>query len=139
MTVKVVTFWELGWNTPIKEADLWEMVYRDFGADELIMIPISGIAHRSITEKKDIETVLQENKDLTVVFCDEQGDSTLASFEHPENVLYIFGRTNYSPFLNMQRDQDMSLKIETVRPNGGLLWGHQAAAIILYDRMQKWQ
>lgn len=135
--VKVVGHWELGWNTPIKEIDLWEMVVRDFAADEHIMLPISGIHHRSVTEKKNLETVIKENPDLTVVFCDEAGETNLKDFVHPENVLYVFGKTNYSPFLGMKRPQDLSLKVETNRPTGGLLWGHQAAAIILYDRFMK--
>ena len=137
--VKIAGHWELGWNTPIKEIDLWEMVTRDFSANEHIMIPVSGIKHRSVIERENLQSVFDENTDLTVVFCDEHGETCLQEFVHPKKALYVFGKTNFSPFLSQKRDDDLSLKVETMRSDGGLLWGHQAAAIILYDRMIKWQ
>jgi tRNA(Leu) C34 or U34 (ribose-2'-O)-methylase TrmL len=139
MTIKIAAFWELGWNTPIKEADLWMYPLRDFEVDQHYMVPVSGIYNTRISERDSIEKVLEENQDLTVVFCDENGDQKLTDFKHPENTLYIFGKTNYSPFLSLKREQDFSLRVETIK-NRGLLWGHQAASIILYDRMVKqWQ
>jgi hypothetical protein len=136
--VKVAGHWDLGWNTPIKEIDLWEYPMRDFGVDVHYMCPISGIDHK-VEERNNIEQVLEENPDLTVIFCDERAETLLSDFAHPQKALYIFGRANFSPFLSLKRKQDLSLKIETVTPEGGLLWGHQAAAIILYDRYLKQQ
>ena len=135
--VKVAGFWDLGWNTPIKEIELWEFPLRDFGVDEHYMLPISGIQHK-VSERKSLDEILKDNPELTVVFCDEKGETNLSDFSHPDNVLYIFGKANYSPFLQQKRDQDLSINIET-KNNEGMLWGHQAAAIILYDRMIKWQ
>lgn len=135
--VKIAGHWDLGWNTPIKEVELWEFPLRDFDVNEFYMCPVSGINHK-VKERKNIEKVIEENLDLTIIFCDERADTLLSDFEHPENALYIFGRANFSPFLALKRDQDPSVKIETVA-NGGMLWGHQAASIILYDRMMKWR
>lgn len=135
--IKVAGFWDLHWNTPIKEIDLWEYPLRDFGVDQHYMIPISGIDNKKVHERQEINEVLDKNRDMTIIFCDERANTLLKDFEHPENALYVFGKANYSPFLNLAREGDLSLKIETVRPQGGLLWGHQAASIILYDRLMK--
>ncbi len=135
--VKVAAHWDLGWNTPIKEIDLWENPMRDYLVDTLYMCPISGIDNKKVEERGGIQQVLDENPELTAVFCDERADKTLKEFKHPKKALYIFGKANFSPFLALKRKGDKSVKIETGRPDGGLLWGHQAAAIILYDRLLK--
>ena len=137
-SVHVAAFWELGWNTPIKEIDLWDVVIRDFGVEKFYMTPISGIADGSVIERPSLDVILEENSDRPVVFCSEEGEELLSDFEHPENVLYVFGKTNFSPFLTHKREGDLSLKL-TTKINAGLLFGHHAAAIILYDRVQKWQ
>jgi len=134
--VRVAGMWDLAWNTPIKEIDLWEYPLRDFGVETHFMCPITGIDH-SVEERQDIQTILDENKGYKVVFCDEKAETTLKDFKHPRKALYVFGRANFSPFLSLKRKNDLSLKIETVRPEGGMLWGHQAISIILYDRLMK--
>lgn len=139
MTVKIAGHWELGWNTPIKEIELWGFPLRDFGVNpmtDFFMCPVTGIQGK-VQERKTLDEILEENSDSTAIFCDERAQTTLSDFAHPENALYIFGRSNYSPFLALKREQDLSLKVETVREKGGLLWGHQAMSIILYDRMMK--
>src|SRR3989304_5735220 len=50
MTVKVAGLWERGWNTPIKEVELWEFPLRDFAVNEHIMVPVSGIENSYVTE-----------------------------------------------------------------------------------------
>lgn len=128
--------WELGWNTPIMEFDLWAFMLRDFGVDELIMSPVSGI-DRKVTEHPNPEAALDANPDLVVVFVDEKGKTPLADFEHPRDVLYVFGKASRSPLA--LRPKAQSVRIET-QEKKGLLWPHQAAAILLYDRQVKeWQ
>jgi hypothetical protein len=141
MPVKIAGLWDLAWNTPIKEIDLWKYPLKDFGVETHYMVPVTGIK-RKIEERDDIQDVLDENPDYTVIFCDERATTTLKDFKHPPKALYIFGKANFSPFLSLKRDKDLELRIETAHPRGGLLWGHQAAAIILYDRFMKeatWQ
>lgn len=48
--VKVAGIWELGWNTPIKEIELWEYPLRDFGVDAFYMTPITGIQSQFVQE-----------------------------------------------------------------------------------------
>lgn len=132
--IKVAGVWELGWNTPIIEFDLWNFPLRDFGVDEFIMTPISGI-NKKVTEFNNIQEVIDNNNDLTTVFIEEYGETDLKDFEHPQNALYVLGKAGYSPLkaLNGQ----ISVKIPTIC-NKGLLWPHQAICIVLNDRVSKY-
>ena len=131
--IKVVGCWELGWSTPIMEFDLWTYPLRDFSVDEFIMTPVSGIDRR-VVELPDIQRAIDDNQFLTPVYVDENGDIGLSKFEHPENALYIFGKANYAP-LKVANKKSVSVRIET--KESGLLWPHQAACIVLYDRFIK--
>jgi len=134
--IKVLGCWELGWSTPIMEFDLWYFPLRDFKVDEFIMCPNSGIA-RNVTEFKDIQAAIDANPDLTPIFLDEDGETELSDFIHPVDALYIFGKASYSPFSAMAK-KGQSVKIETGEGKG-MLWPHQAASIVLYDRHLKWR
>lgn len=136
--IKVAGLWELGWNTPIKEMDLWEYPLRDFGVDCLHMAPVSGIADPFVREHADLSTALDQFRrdGLQVVFLDERGKTTLREFEHPENVAYVCGKASLSAMSAYGKPGDVSVRIETVA-NGGMLWPHQAAALVLYDRLVK--
>lgn len=131
--IKVAGFWELGYSTPLQEFDLWSYPLREYGVDEFIMCPVSGI-NEKVTEYKDIEQVLEANKDLTPVYVDEKGEIELENFEHPKNALYIFGKASYSP-LNKK-----SLSVKIITPsNKGMLWPHQCACMLLDHRYKQWQ
>jgi len=134
--IKVVGCWEFGWNTPFMESNLWRFPLSDFGVDEWIMTPVSGIKSSKVIEFEDIVSVIDSNPELTVVFIDEEGETSLSDYCHPENALYILGRASYSPFKTL-KERGESVRIETCK-NKGLLWGHQAAGIVLYDRMKKY-
>lgn len=137
--VKVAGLWETGWSAPLTEHDWWDMVMRDFCVDQHYMSPISGIDRKDrLFEAAHIEEVLDANRDLTIVFVDERADVPLRDFEHPEGALYVLGKVSYSGFLSHRRAGDQAVRIET-NANLGLLWPHQAAAIVLYDRGVKRQ
>lgn len=140
--VKVAGLWEIGWNTPIKEVELWEFPLRDFEIDGFYMTPVSGIQYPFVKEMNTLDQVIEENPDLTVVFVDEGAETPLTDFVHPKKALYILGKTSSSPFVTMKRDQDLAVRIETKagHSSSGLLWAHQAITVVLYDRLKKsWQ
>jgi len=130
--IEVAGIWEQGWNVPLMEADQWEMVMAEFGVERLNMTPISGIDKPWIHEYPSIEELLADRSHLTPVFVDESAEVELSEFEHPKDALYVFGRCSYSPF---HGHEGQAVKIQTVKP--GMLWPHQAMAIVLYDRSQK--
>ena len=136
MSIKIAGMWDLAWNTPIKEIELWEYPLKDYGVETHYMVPITGIA-KKVKERSSLEEIIKENPDYKVIFCDERATTELKNFKHPKKALYIFGKANYSPFLSLKRKNDLELRVETPHPRGGLLWGHQTASIILYDRFIK--
>lgn len=138
MTVKIAGIWELGWSTPIKEVELWQFPLRDFEVDEFLMTPISGIASKHVEERSTMQEIISEarSEGLTIVFVDEGGATPLREFEHPQDVLYVFGKAGSSPKILHEEEGDITLSIETPQAKG-LLWPHQAASIILYDRTIK--
>ena len=132
MTVKVAGCWELGWNVPLSEFDLWHFPLREYQVDEFIMTPVSGIKAR-VKEFQDIPEALAANPELTPVYVDENGEDTLGEFEHPENAIYILGKANYSP---LRTAKGLSVKIKTP-DNGGRIWQHQAIVLVLQDRYDR--
>ena len=136
--IKVAGMWEQGWNTPFLEHDLWEYPLRDFQVDQHYMVPVTGI-DKPVTERTSIEEVIKENPELTVVWVDEYGDTPLQEFVHPENVLYIAGKTTSRPMVQFQKPGDLSVRIETKSDgsNQGMIWSHQAILLVLYDRLRK--
>jgi hypothetical protein len=135
--VKVAGIWEIGWNTPLAEADLWQFPLMDFGVNQWYMTPVSGIDRQEVTEVKELTQVIDQNPDLAVVFVDEKAPTPLQQFTHPQNALYVCGRTSVSAYELYRRPQDLAVRVET-KPNGsasGVLWAHQAVSIVLYHRL----
>ena len=137
--IKIAGIWEVGWNAPIMEVSLWEMVCREFCVDQFYMTPISGILNKYLTERQTMEEVLAENMDLEHVYLHEKAEQTLCSFTHPEKALYLFGRVGPSPMHLKREGVDHAVRIVTPE-NGGTLWPHQIACLLLHDRFRKsWQ
>jgi hypothetical protein len=127
--IKFAGTWDFGWNTPIKEIDMWQYPMMDYGFDNLIMAPVSGISNSFVTEYSDLELVLTEYRalDYQIIFVDEAGTETLENFEHPaDNALYVFGKAGFSPYVAYN-----------TKMNQGLLWPHQALTLICADRLHK--
>lgn len=137
-SVEIVGVWELGWNSPIKELDLWEFPLKDFSVSHINMTPVTGLGVNTqcLKEFHSVEEALSTYPNHQVVFIDEAGETELSDFTHPENAIYVFGKTSYSPFKTHAKPGDMSIRIDTIQKSG-LLWSHQAATLILYDRMKK--
>ncbi len=145
--VIVAGHWEIGYMTPIMEANYWNLLLRDFGIEHWMMNPVSGIRHNEsqkvdLKEFHDFEEMLKSCDDLPRVFIEprtkhQNPDTTwLHEFEHPENCVYVFGSAHYNPTLIHKRDQDVVVSVKTVRDDG-VPWANQIAAIVLYDRMMK--
>jgi tRNA(Leu) C34 or U34 (ribose-2'-O)-methylase TrmL len=138
MTVKIAGFWENAWQAPLNEFDLWIHPLREFGIDEMHMVPNTGInsVKSRVHEYDDLEYILNKFPELPRVFVDEAADTSLTDFVHPADALYIFGKTSLAPYKIYAQPGDHVVKIDTVTNNGGF-WSHQAASMLLYDRFTK--
>lgn len=132
--VVIASIWEQGWFDYKTELNLWHFPMKDFGVDEIAMTPISGIeVNNKVKEFNNVDEIIEHYK-LPVILCTVKGKSSLKDFKHPKNALYLFNRTSGGVIVE---NPDYSLKIET-KLDKGMLWGHQAASIIMYDRLIKY-
>ena len=149
MSIKVAGHWELSWNAPIKEAELWNFPLRDFAIKDWFMWPVSGVLHNErqkvdLHERNTFKDILEENQDLPHVYVEPYNPAfpkhvpqDLRTFEHPRDVLYIFGSAHFNPpSYNHMREQDTSVAIPTIG-NKGVLWPHQCLVTLFYDRLMK--
>jgi hypothetical protein len=148
--IKVAGHWELEWNTPIKEAELWNLLLRDFEIADWFMWPVSGIKHNesstvNLHERDSLADILKDPlvKGLKRVYFEPYNPAQqkemgidLRDFEHPKDVLYIFGSAHFNPIPGNKTDEDIIVQVPTVQ-NKGVLWPSQCLAVCLYDRLTK--
>jgi len=146
--VHVAGHWEIGYMTPIMEANYWNLVLRDFKVKHWHMTPISGILHNetqtiNLTEYHSYDDLFAAiPSKLSRVFLEPRSAQTpsttwLHEFKHPQNCIYVFGSAHYNPTLNHFRpSKDHIVSIKTLEDKG-VLWSNQCLAITLYDRMMK--
>lgn len=152
--LKIAGVWDV-WDNSAREFEVhWRHMLKHFGVDVFYMTPITGVASvisRSLdstecrfAECLSIQYLIDKNPKLTPVIVDERGDILLNDFEHPKNVLYVFGKVGWSPLDHLKNEGYPSIRIPSWSkdPNLslGMLHPHQAASIVLYDnRMKSWQ
>lgn len=137
--IKFCGVWEVGYIAPLNEVDMWRFPLMDYGIEQLIMTPVSGIKGFDILkEVDDLEVELNNHRadGWTVVFLDENGESALEEFNYPDKVIYVFGRAGYSPYIAHKKENDYSISVKT--PNQlGTLWPHQVTVLLLHDMWKK--
>jgi hypothetical protein len=132
MTIELAGLWERDWLAPLTEAELWITAMREFGCERLNMTPVTGIHSKWLREYPTLGHLLDDRAHLTPVLVDENGEVELADLQHPEDALYVFGKCAHPP---IRMAKGVSVRIDTVKP--GMLWPHQAMAIVLHDRFRK--
>jgi hypothetical protein len=118
-----IVSWRDDFFTGPADAALWNQLTRAFGLPCVKFFDDGNIS-------------LNDN----VVVFDENGSVCLRDFEHPDNATYIFGCTGMRD-IHHEYPHALSVRIEVphlISKQG--LFGHQAAAIVLYDKENKrWQ
>ncbi|HET6497409.1 MAG TPA: hypothetical protein VM285_02995 [Polyangia bacterium] len=143
--VKLAGCWDTIWlPSPAVEYDSrWRFLVIGYKLAGIYMSPVTGLdqsfrtpANPSelVIEVADIAEAIAANPTLVPVLVDESSPNPLRTFEHPTNVLYLFGRTGLS-FLDGW--QGLSVAVEAPGQLSAWLQPDQAAAIVLYDRMVK--
>lgn len=149
--VKVAGMWDIWEEAEHEYLVHWKFMVKHFGVDTFYMTPATGTADKirssldytdsRFSELTTLKDVIKANPKLTPVIVDENGAVPLAEFKHPKNALYLFGRVGHSP-LEMLKEHKISVRIPSWSTHKesaslGLLHPHQAASIVLYDRMTK--
>ena len=106
---------------------------REFGIERMNMTPVSGIKHKWLHEYPTLDKLIADRSHLVPVAVDENGETEISDFDHPDNALYVCGRVSESC---LARFDGPSVRIDTPT-NEGMLWPHQALAIVLLDRFRK--
>jgi len=146
--IKIAGHWEIGYNSPIIEAYQWGYPINEWGVDQWLMCPVSGINNKytkrgiELKEFDHYENMLGSCPELTRVFIEprtkHQNPDTiwLDDFDHPEDVIYVFGSAQYNPTLKHKREQDVVVSIKTKQDTGGL-WPSQCLCLVLDDIRRK--
>lgn len=150
MTVHVVGRWEWGYLSPMVEANLWNLVMRDFDVSEWWMNPVSGVRNNeekyvNLHERNHYQDVMNDiDPTLQRVFLEPHTSTSAADpiwlhdFVHPENCIYVFGSAHYNPTIDttVNRPEDVVVTIKT-QNDAGVLWSNQCLLAVLYDRYIK--
>ena len=68
----------------------------------------------------------------------EEGGVPLSEFRHPEKVIYVTGNSEYRrPSEFLETDDAVALEMRVPEDDSYTMYGHQAMAVVLYDRMRK--
>lgn len=120
MSVKIIAHYEKKWFDDSRtDRRLYDHLTRCFIDTNLQMI----------TEWSESDT---EGK--TVIILAQDGVEELATFVHPVNACYVFGRSGQNNML-VVIPHDFSVKITT--PNPISMFGSTVAGMVLWDRWSK--
>jgi hypothetical protein len=139
MSVGVVFFREKGW-----EQDQWSYLFSNFGVSDIWEMNDDGNRDWNVyqpTTKIKTAAELPTDRPLVLLAPQDgrfiQGTENLKEFVHPEDAIYMFGPSHAQ--LNHEdhmggRVHDHSVYIPLVKHEA---FGHTAAYMTLWDRVQK--
>ena len=115
---KVLAYKEPSWMDKNTDFRHWANVTRAYNVGLTLLDP----KEKMVFDDNDI-----------VVIVDELGTEEIEHFVHPEECVYVFGRTHMNKLI--ETPHDFSVRIAYEGKN--CLFGSQACAIILEDRRRK--
>ena len=119
--IKIIALRESGWLDRNADNGIWHLVCAAYGIDSKDFFLFDDLI--------DIPNVISG----TIVVMDEQGETNLNDFTHPEDATYIFGRTHVNDLIEIPHDHSVVIPY----PGNGTLFGVTAAAITFADRLRK--
>jgi tRNA pseudouridine-54 N-methylase len=130
--ITVISRWEFGWLDPSVEAFMWKQLTKAYKVDQVIFAP-TRLENRLFPIQKDsIEEAIASAQGKKVFLIPGEGND-LASFEHPDDAVYIFG--NAMNGNQQEAEGEIQVQINTPAPID--FFAINAAAIVLYDRRVK--
>lgn len=121
MGAKIAALREAGWVDEITDKAQWDNMTRSFGAELQLVTDFADVIYE---------------KDYSVVVMDETGETNLEDFIHPENAIYVFGRSTMN---NLQRQIHHDHSVRIVTPEQKSMFGCSVACAVLYARSLQWR
>jgi hypothetical protein len=138
--VRIAGCWDVWQNANEEFLVHWRFMIQHFGVTQIHMTPIkSDLVEEFLFQSESMDDIISLNEGYTPIIVDENGSTPLSEFVHPERALYIFGRVGWSPKDVYPEIPSIRIPSWAIDPNLslGMLHSHQAASIVLYDRMTK--
>jgi hypothetical protein len=126
--ITLVGMWEKDWLDPKIELFMWKQLCHAFKVDRLVMVPPLLSKRDSVDQYDSIEEALESCEGQRVIL-EPKGDVMLHNFEHPSQVVYIFGNA----WRDNQRIDGVKVRIDT--PTMTDMFAINAAAIVLASRL----
>jgi hypothetical protein len=111
---------EKGWFDVRTEKMMWSNLSRSYNAEYQLVSTFEEI---------------QYPNNAKIIILDESADILLEEFQHPENAVYVFGRST----LNQIQDNvphDYAVRLRT--PNPKDIFGISVACAVLFSRELQW-
>lgn len=132
MRVSLLALWESGWLPRKVEAFMWRQLASAYRVDELALCPLAIAPRENLRQFATVGEALP-NLQGEPIFLDPNKGEPLASFTHPDEAVYVFGRAGDD---NRRWSQGRRF-VRIVTPAQVDFFALQAAAIVLYDRETK--
>ena len=118
---RVIAYRETNWMDEVCDRGYWHLVGKAYETPVTMFNPDKG----GTPVIGDWEVV---------VIMDERGETDLEDFEHPEDCVYVFGRTHANNLLeNIRHDHSVVINY----PGDNCVFGITAVGITLNDRLRK--
>ena len=119
---RVVVWRDFGWYTEVGERGIFHMLC------EAYRVGLELLNETGWPEFRD---------DETIVLMDEQGTVMLDDFEHPDNAVYVFGRSGQNDMIEkVPHDHSVCIPYPA-GPGKRCLMAISACSIVLADRLRK--
>ena len=119
--VKIIAFTENKWIDHITDYRQWSNLCRSYDADFQLI-------------DSWYEAIIPNG--FSIVVLDEVGACSLSDFIHPENCVYILGRTGMN---NLPTAFKCDFSVRVNAPYSKSMFGVSVGCAVLYDRLIKWQ
>ena len=140
--ITVLGLWEDEWMEADRtERRLWKQTIQAFGVDAWGMSPPQGGTFTSPVQYADLTTMLAAHPGPKVFLIPENTalandltSTSLESFVHPADAIYVFGSSVESLVPYLTEDDDV---VSILTPVEAHLFSVAALASVLYDRLVK--
>lgn len=134
--IELLYLWERGWLDSATEGFIWKQLGAAFDVDRIMAAPLVTGGPGKVEQFESVDQALATTTSRRVWLMPpgtHEGED-LATYRHPEDAVYIFGNASDDNLRHSSIADDL-VSVYTARQVD--VFGFNAAAIALYDRMVK--